>query len=61
MFKFLLRYLKRHITTYKQAKGEIQDEICVYQSQNVFVCGNGVFPYANDSEIEEIIAINGGG
>lgn len=63
MLQFLCKVLQSRTTTFEQAKveGEIIQDIEVYPSKNILVCGNGIYTYKDTSELDELVNTLGGG
>ncbi|WP_394950803.1 glycosyltransferase family 61 protein [uncultured Helicobacter sp.] len=63
MLQFLCKALQSRTTTFEQAKaeGEIIQDIEVYPSKNILVCGNGIYTYKDTSELDELVNTLGGG
>lgn len=55
--------LERRRASFKQAleSGEMSREILVSQAQNLLICGNGIFPYADERELGALLKSRLGG
>ncbi|WP_394954103.1 hypothetical protein [uncultured Helicobacter sp.] len=63
MLGFLYNLLQSKTTTFEKAKaaGEITQELEVYPSKNILVCGEGIYEYESEHELSGLISTFGGG
>lgn len=63
MINTLLKFLESKTTIFEKAKltGDLIDEIEVYPQTNILMCGNGIFSFKSEQELQELIISNGGG
>lgn len=63
MLNLLCAMLRSRSTTFEKAKaaGEITSEVEVYPSKHIIVCGNGIYEYRDECELENLTHILGGG
>ena len=63
MINTLLKFLESKTTTFEKAKltGDLIDEIEVYPQTNILMCGNGIFSFKSEQELQELIISNRGG
>jgi len=63
LLRLLQSFLSKQLITAKDAleNKQIEDEIIIAKSQNVLICGNGVFAYEDSEELKGLIDSLGGG
>lgn len=63
MLNFLYKILQQKTTTFEKAKkmGEITQEVEVYPSKTILVCGEGIYEYESERELSGLVSAFGGG
>ncbi|WP_394908983.1 hypothetical protein [uncultured Helicobacter sp.] len=63
MLNFLYKILQSKTTTFEKAKkmGEITQEVEVYPSKTILVCGEGIYEYESERELSGLVSAFGGG
>lgn len=61
----LNKFFQSKSTTFAKARenSEISEEICVWDEENLLICGNGFFYYTKEDSLSEVLnkALRGGG
>ncbi|WP_394986307.1 hypothetical protein [uncultured Helicobacter sp.] len=63
MLGVLYNLLRSKTTTFEKAKavGEITQELEVYPSKTILVCGEGIYEYESERELSGLVSAFGGG
>lgn len=61
MIKFLLKILRAKTISFAKAlqNGDCAREVKIFKTQNLLICGNGIFEYGNESELKLLIEMGG--
>ncbi|WP_218117794.1 hypothetical protein, partial [Helicobacter sp. CLO-3] len=59
----ILNFFRSKTITFEKAKqeGEITEEKLVREGENLFLCGNGIYPYTDGKSLDMLIDKLGGG